>query len=102
MAGKQLSVVVTRRLPDVVETRMKELFDARLRDDDTRMTREELLALVPQADVLVPTLTDKIDAEVMDAANGRLRLIANYGQGSITSMLRRLVNVGSWSRTRPA
>lgn len=81
MAGKQLSVVVTRRLPDVVETRMKELFDARLRDDDTRMTREELLALVPQADVLVPTLTDKIDAEVMDAANGRLRLIANYGAG---------------------
>ncbi len=81
MAGKQLSVVVTRRLPDVVETRMKELFDARLRDDDTRMTREELLALVPQADVLVPTLTDKIDAEVMDAAKGRLRLIANYGAG---------------------
>jgi glyoxylate reductase len=81
MAGKQLSVVVTRRLPDVVETRMKELFDARLRDDDTRMTREELLALVPQADVLVPTLTDKIDAEVMDASNGRLRLIANYGAG---------------------
>ena len=81
MAGKQLSVVVTRRLPDVVETRMKELFDARLRDDDTRMTREELLALVPQADVLVPTLTDKIDAEVMDAANGRLRLIANDGAG---------------------
>ena len=81
MAGKQLSVVVTRRLPDVVETRMKELFDARLRDDDTRMTREELLALVSQADVLVPTLTDKIDADVMDAANGRLRLIANYGAG---------------------
>ena len=81
MACKQLSVVVTRRLPDVVETRMKELFDARLRDDDTRMTREELLALVPQADVLVPTLTDKIDAEVMDASNGRLRLIANYGAG---------------------
>ena len=81
MAGKQLSVVVTRRLPDVVETRMKELFDARLRDDDTRMTREELLALVPQADVLVPALTDKIDADVMDAANGRLRLIANYGAG---------------------
>ncbi|NVJ96386.1 MAG: D-glycerate dehydrogenase [Marivivens sp.] len=81
MAGKQLSVVVTRRLPDVVETRMKELFDARLRDDDTRMTREELLGLVPQADVLVPTLTDKIDADVMDASNGRLRLIANYGAG---------------------
>lgn len=81
MACKQLSVVVTRRLPDVVETRMKELFDARLRDDDTRMTREELLALVPRADVLVPTLTDKIDAEVMDASNGRLRLIANYGAG---------------------
>ena len=60
---------------------MKELFDARLRDDDTRMTREELLALVPQADVLVPTWTDKIDADVMDASNGRLRLIANYGAG---------------------
>ena len=81
MAGKQLSVVVTRRLPGVVEARMKELFDARLRDDDTRMTREELLASVPQADVLVPTLTDRIDADVMDASNGRLRLIANYGAG---------------------
>ncbi len=81
MPGKRLSVVVTRRLPEAVETRMKELFDVRLRDDDTRMGREELLSLVSDADVLVPTLTDQIDAQVIEAGGERLKLIANYGAG---------------------
>lgn len=81
MPGKKLSVVVTRRLPDVVETRMSELFDVRLREDDTPMTREELIDAVSDADILVPTITDQIDAGLIGRANERLKLIANYGAG---------------------
>jgi len=81
MPSKKLSVVVTRRLPDAVETRMKELFDVRLRDDDRPMTREELVDALKGADVLVPTLTDTIDAPLLGQAGERLKLIANYGAG---------------------
>ncbi|WP_194096479.1 2-hydroxyacid dehydrogenase [Marivivens aquimaris] len=82
MPGKQLSVVVTRRLPDQIETRMKELFDVRLRDDDTVMSKAELTAALQDADVLVPSITDRIDAEVIKAAGERLKLIANFGAGT--------------------
>ena len=78
---ERLSVVVTRRLPDVVETRMKELFDVELRDPDTRMTREELAAAMRRADVLVPCVTDHIDANLLAQSGERLKLIANYGAG---------------------
>ena len=81
MPSKKLSVVVTRRLPDAVETRMKELFDVRLRDDDRPMTREELVDALKGADVLVPTLIDTIDAPLLGQAGERLKLIANYGAG---------------------
>ncbi len=81
MPGKQLSVVVTRRLPEVVETRMTELFDVKLRTDDHPMSKEELVAAMAQADVLVPTLTDQIDAAMLARAPERLKLIANYGAG---------------------
>tara|TARA_B110000902_G_scaffold71648_1_gene84715 strand:+ start:1482 stop:2468 length:987 start_codon:yes stop_codon:yes gene_type:complete len=81
MPGKHLSVVVTRRLPDVVETRLCELFDVRLRDDDTPMTRDELAEAMKTADILVPTITDQIDAGLLAGAGERLRLIANYGAG---------------------
>ena len=81
MSGKRLSVVVTRRLPEVVETRMTELFDVRLRDDDTPMSRDELVAAMQGADILVPTVTDTIDAKVLAQAGERLKLIANYGAG---------------------
>ena len=81
MASDRLSVVVTRRLPDPVERRLGELFDVRLREEDTPMTREELIAAVQQADVLVPTLTDRIDAGLIGQAGKRLKLIANYGAG---------------------
>ena len=79
MPAKRLSVVVTRRLPEVVETRMKELFDVTLRDPDTPMSREELAAAMRQADVLVPTITDTIDAGLLGLAGEKLKLIANYG-----------------------
>ena len=81
MPRKRLSVVVTRRLPEVVETRMKELFDVQLRDDDSPMTPEELVEAVRHCDVLVPTLTDTINAGLLGQAGERLKLIANYGAG---------------------
>ncbi|MEP3346469.1 MAG: D-glycerate dehydrogenase [Litoreibacter sp.] len=81
MSNQKLSVVVTRRLPEHVETRMSELFDVSLRADDAPMTREELVEAVKTADVLVPTLSDKIDAGLLGQAGERLKLIANYGAG---------------------
>ena len=81
MPATRLSVVVTRRLPEVVETRMKELFDVTLRDPDTPMTRDELAAALRQADVLVPTISDVIDAPLLVQAGEKLKLIANYGAG---------------------
>jgi glyoxylate reductase len=81
MPALRLSVVVTRRLPEVVETRMTELFDVRLRDPDRRMSRDELAAALREADVLVPCVTDRIDAGLLAQAGPRLRLIANYGAG---------------------
>ncbi|MDK3017352.1 2-hydroxyacid dehydrogenase [Pseudodonghicola flavimaris] len=81
MPRERLSVVVTRRLPEVVETRLSELFDVRLREDDTPMSRAELVEAVKTADVLVPTLTDSIDAGLIAQAGERLKLIANYGAG---------------------
>ncbi|KIC20183.1 2-hydroxyacid dehydrogenase [Leisingera sp. ANG-Vp] len=81
MARDRLSVVVTRRLPEPVETRLSELFDVRLREDDTPMTKAELVEAVKEADVLVPTVTDSIDAGLLGQAGEQLRLIANYGAG---------------------
>ncbi len=81
MSKKRLSVVVTRRLPDVVETRLSELFDVTLREDDTPMTRTQLGEAMKGADVLVPTITDEIDAALIGQAGDRLKLIANYGAG---------------------
>ncbi|WP_424942184.1 2-hydroxyacid dehydrogenase [Aliiroseovarius crassostreae] len=81
MAAERLSVVVTRRLPEVVETRMKELFDVKLRDSDAPMSRAELVDAMKGCDVLVPTINDRIDANMLAGAGERLRLIANYGAG---------------------
>lgn len=81
MPAPRLSVVVTRRLPEVVESRMKELFDVELRDSDTPLSREELVAAMTRADVLVPSLADHIDANMLARAGEKLRLIANYGAG---------------------
>ena len=81
MSKKRLSVVVTRRLPDAVETRLSELFDVRLREDDTPMSRAELTEAVKTADVVVPTITDTIDAALIGQAGEQLKLIANYGAG---------------------
>ncbi len=81
MPAKHLSVVVTRRLPEAVETRMKELFNVELRTDDKRMTADELADAMQRADVLVPTVTDQIDAALLARAGDKLKLIANFGAG---------------------
>lgn len=81
VARERLSVVVTRRLPEPVETRLSELFDVRLRSDDAPMSRQELAAAMKEADVLVPTVTDHLDAALLGQAGEKLKLIANYGAG---------------------
>jgi len=78
---KKPRVVVTRKLPDGIETRMRELFEADLNLDDAPMSRAALAEAVKVADVLVPTVTDRIDAELIGAAGERLKLIANFGNG---------------------
>lgn len=74
-------VIVTRRLPESVERRMGDLFDTVLNPTDAAMTREELAAAMADCDVLVPTVTDEIDATLIDGAPERLRMIANFGNG---------------------
>jgi glyoxylate reductase len=81
MAAKKPKVIVTRKLPDPVETRMRELFDTELNLTDTPLTRDQLEDAVARADVLAPTITDHIDAELIARAGPKLKLIANYGAG---------------------
>ncbi|WP_370172303.1 MULTISPECIES: 2-hydroxyacid dehydrogenase [Hyphomonas] len=81
MSAKKLKVVVTRKLPAPVELRLKELFDAKLNDDDHPFTQEELVEAMQSADVLVPTVTDRLDGRVMARAGEQLRLIAQFGAG---------------------
>jgi glyoxylate reductase len=81
MAKKKPLVVVTRRLPNSVETRLRELFDARLNDDDRPLSQAELIEAVKSADVLVPTVTDRIDEAVLSQAGERMKLVANFGNG---------------------
>lgn len=79
--GKHAVVVVTRRLPEAIETRMAELFDARLNPGDTPFSRADLAHALQTADVLVPTVTDRLDAAMLDRAGPNLGLIANFGTG---------------------
>jgi len=79
--GKKPIVVVTRKLPDSIELRMRELFDARFNADDKPMTQAQLAEAVKTADVLVPTVTDRIDNAVLGKSGEQLKLIANFGNG---------------------
>lgn len=81
MSAKKLKVIVTRKLPLAVELRMKELFDVQLNEDDHAFTQDELVDAMQTADVLVPTVTDKLDGRVMARAGEKLRLIAQFGAG---------------------
>ena len=79
--SKKPLVIVTRKLPERVETRMRELFETRLNDDDQPMSQAQLAEAMRTADVLVPTVTDRIDGTVLKEAGTRLKLIANFGNG---------------------
>ncbi|MEM6534744.1 MAG: D-glycerate dehydrogenase [Pseudomonadota bacterium] len=81
MSDQRLKVIVTRRLPVQVELRLKELFDTELNDSDTPLTHEQLIDAAGRADVLVSTVTDKVDEAVLRAGEGRLRMIAQFGAG---------------------
>ena len=81
MPTRKPTVIVTRKLPDAVETRMMELFNTRLNSDDHPLSRAELIEAAKTAEVLVPTVTDRIDREVLAAAGAQLKLIANFGTG---------------------
>ncbi len=81
MASKKPLVIVTRKLPEQVETRMRELFDARLNLEDVPMTGPQLAEAMATAEVLVPTITDHIDAGLIAKAGPQLKLIANFGAG---------------------
>jgi len=74
-------IILTRQLPDSIETRMRELFNATLNETDMPLSKEELIAAVQNADVLVPTVTDTIDEEIIAAAGPQLKLIASFGVG---------------------
>ncbi|MEQ1648696.1 MAG: D-glycerate dehydrogenase [Hyphomicrobiaceae bacterium] len=79
--AKKPIIIVTRKLPEVVETRMRELFDARLNITDAPMSAADLAAAMREADILVPTVTDRIDRSIIAQAGPSLRLIANFGTG---------------------
>lgn len=97
MVRKKPLVIVTRKLPGAVETRMRELFDARLNESDAPMSQAELEQAVRAADVLVPTVTDRIDAALLAQAGEQMKLIANFGNGvdniDVASALRRAITV---------
>jgi len=78
---KKPLVIVTRRLPDAIETRMMELFETRLNVEDAPFSRDQMVAAVRMADVLVPTVSDRINAGVLQEAGPQLRLIASFGTG---------------------
>jgi glyoxylate reductase len=100
--GRKPLVFVTRKLPDSVETRMRELFDTRLNLDDKPMTHAKLVEAVKIADVLVPTVTDRIDTAVLSHSGERLKLIANFGNGvdniDVATALQRGVTVTNTPR----
>jgi glyoxylate reductase len=81
MPQKKVRVIVTRRLPDAIETRMMELFDCRLNIEDKPMSQAQLIEAAKEAEVLVPTVTDRIDAAVLSQAGPQLKLIASFGTG---------------------
>jgi len=81
MPNKKPQVIVTRRLPDAIETRMMELFDCRLREGDQPMDQAEMVQACQECDVLVPTVTDRIDAAILSQAGPGLKLIASFGTG---------------------
>jgi len=80
-SSKKPRVFVTRRLPDQIQARMMELFDTRLNESDQPLSQGQLIEAAQHADALVPTVTDTINREVIDATGPHLKLIASFGTG---------------------
>ena len=99
MSVAQLKVALTRRLPDVVEKRLDELFDVNLRDNDEQCTRNEIIESMQDVDVLVSCVSDVVDAPMLAQAGKRLKLIANFGAGfdniDVTTALQRGILVSN-------
>jgi lactate dehydrogenase-like 2-hydroxyacid dehydrogenase len=81
MPANRPRVIVTRKLPDAIETRMHELFETELNLEDKPMDQARLIEAVQRADVLVPTVTDRIDSKVLVRAGPNFKLVANFGNG---------------------
>ena len=81
MTGKSAKVIVLRKLPAAVEARMAELFDVEFNNEDRHLDKAEIASAMARADVLVSTVTDRIDAELIETAGDQLKLIANFGNG---------------------
>src|SRR3546814_7271548 len=94
MPQKKVRVIVTRRLPDPIETRMMELFDCRLNLEDKPLSQAQLIEAVKAGEVLVPTVTDRIDAAVLSPAGPPLKLIASRSEAP-TSELQSLMRNSS-------
>lgn len=97
MSSQKIKVIVTRKLPSVVELRLRELFDAELNETDEPMTPEQLSDAIARADILVPTVTDRIDGRVLAHAGEKCRMIAQFGAGvdniDVQSALQRGITV---------
>ena len=80
MSQNKPKVILTRKLPDTIETRMRELFDTTLNDSDKALTRDELEIAVKTCDVLVPTVTDRINSDLLAKAGMNYALLPHLGQ----------------------
>ena len=81
MSDTRLKVIVTRRLPDAVELRLKELFDTELNPSDEAFSQDQLVDAVKRADVLVSTVTDQVDGQVLSQSGEQFKMVAQFGAG---------------------
>ena len=81
MRSDRLKVALTRRLPDVVEKRLAQLFNVQVRKEDTQLTKQDIIDHMKDVDVLVPCISDVIDSSMLAQAGKQLKLIANFGAG---------------------
>ena len=99
MTNAPLKVIVTRRLPEPVETRMRELFDVELNETDEKMDAVALAAAISSADILVPTLGDTIDQKCWHKPVIICALSRTTGQDLTTLMCKLRCDAESWSPT---
>ena len=78
---KKPKIILTRKLPDSIEIRMKELFDTQINISDRMFSNNDLVDALKTADIIVPTVTDKLTSEIINKASKRLKLIASFGTG---------------------